>query len=127
MLDGFVKNLDLLQWLGFKGRPQSVRKPDGYTRTTGPHGEVVDADTLQCKHCNGHFEVVAGSGRLRGFCRRCMGYTCGRPECMICLPAEQRLENLEKGLPELTLPTAVSVSVPGLAGGVLLKPIPPVE
>ena len=117
MFDGFVKNLDLLKWLGFKGRPRAVRKPDGYTRTTGPHGEVVDADTLFCVHCSGHFEVVAGSGRLRGFCRKCMGYTCGEPGCMVCLHYEQKLENVEKGLPALTIPTKVSVAVPAFGEG----------
>lgn len=122
MFDGFVKSLDLLRWLGFKGKPQAVRKPDGYTKTTGPHGEIVDCDTLQCGHCAGHWEVVAGSGRERGFCRRCLRYICGRPECMAgCLTSEQRLENLEAGRPELWVPTAVQVSVPGIGTGTVLQ------
>jgi len=107
-VDGFVKSLNLLRWLGFgDGKPRAVRKPDGYTKTTGPYGEVVDCDTLQCCHCDGHFEVLAGSGRLRGFCRRCMGYTCGAPDCFVCLTAEQKLENTEAGLPAMTIPTGV--------------------
>ena len=119
MLDGFVKNLKVLNWLGLGGTPRAVRKPDGYTRTTGPHGEVIDCDTLQCCHCGGHWEVVAGSGRERGFCRNCMGYCCGRPECMVCVPRERRLENLERGLPELTTPTA---AVFGQLGKSVLPP-----
>ncbi len=109
MFDAFVKSgLDLCKWLGLKGKPKAVRKPDGYTKTTGPYGEIVDADTLQCSHCGCHFEVVAGSGKLRGFCTRCMGYVCGQPFCMMhCHTAEQKLNNLEKGKPRLELPTGV--------------------
>ncbi len=107
MFDGFVKHLDLLRWLGFKGKPRAVRKPDGYTITRGPHGERVDADTLQCCHCGSHEEIVAGSGRERGWCLRHNAFVCGRPMCMaFCMDKEQRLENLERGLPEMTVPTA---------------------
>lgn len=102
MMLGFIKNLDLLKWLGFKGKPRAARKPDGWTKTTGPFGEIVDADTLQCCHCGGHFEVVVGSGVERGFCKRCCGYVCGKPECMMfCVPRDQQLDNLEHGLPRL--------------------------
>ena len=104
---------DFMRFLGFKGdRPQAVRKPAGYTKTTGPYGEIVDCDTLQCVHCRYTWEVVAGSGRLRGFCTRCMGYVCGRPDCMsACVPFELRLENREHGLPDLT-PRPEQVLVP---------------
>ena len=114
MFDGFVKNLDVLKWLGFKGKPRAVRSPHGYTKTTGPHGEVIDCDVLQCCHCRFSWEVVAGSGRLRGFCRRCLGYTCGRPECMACVPFERRLENLEAGR-DILMPGPVQVTT-GLEG-----------
>lgn len=114
MMDGFVKNLDLPRWLGLKGRPQSVRKPAGYTRTTGPFGDVVDCDTLRCEHCGCHWEVVAGSGRQRGFCNRCAGYVCGAPECMAsCVPVGQRLENVEAGRDVLT-PRPTQIVVPGM-------------
>lgn len=115
MFDGFVKNLDLLRWLGFGGgKPRACRKPDGFTKTTGPYGEVIDCDTLQCCHCGGHFEVLAGSGRLRGFCSRHAGYVCGAPACMtVCLDKEQRLENLEAGRPMLHLPTGVTFGALG--------------
>lgn len=104
---------NFLRFLGFKGRPRAVRKPDGRTRTTGPYGEVVDCDTLRCCHCGCHWEVVAGSGIERGFCTRCVGYTCGKPACMACVPVERRLENVEAGRPELT-PSAEKVLVPEL-------------
>lgn len=111
MFDIFNKDFDLLKWLGFKGKPKPIRLAHGETRTMGPHGETVLCDTLQCCHCGGHFEVVSGSGRLRGFCLRHNAVTCGRPECMMCLDKEQRLDNIEKGLPELTVPTAVHIAV----------------
>lgn len=102
----------LVEWLGFKGRPKAVRKPAGHTITTGPFGEVVHADTLQCCHCSGHFEVIVGSGKERGWCSRCSGYVCGEPLCMAaCVPFEKKLENIEAGLPILT-PTPNQVVVP---------------
>jgi len=55
------------------------------------------ADTAQCVHCNGHFQIVRGSGRVRGFCTKCMGPTCGSRECDECVPFEKRLEIMEKG------------------------------
>lgn len=67
------------------------------------------ADTLQCVHCMAHFEVVPGSGNKRGFCTKCAGPTCS-PKCSgKCVPAEQWLTNVEKGLPEDFVPVIVSV------------------
>ncbi len=104
---------DFLRFLGFKGKPKAVRKPDGYTKTTGPYGELIDCDTLQCSHCRHTWEVVAGSGRLRGTCNRCLGYICGSPSCMSgCVTFEERLANHEAGRPELT-PAVIQASVPG--------------
>lgn len=54
--------------------------------------------TTQCVHCGKHFEMKPGSGKMRGFCMRCNGYICG-PECAECIPQEQMIENIEKGLP----------------------------
>lgn len=99
----FIKRLDLFRWLGFKGdRPKAVRQPDGYSKTTGPYGEVFDCDTLSCCHCGFTWEVVVGSGIERGVCHKCstmtrVAYTCGKPECDVCIPFEQRLDNLEHG------------------------------
>jgi len=69
---------------------QAVRQPSGQMLI----GEATVADTLQCVHCNAHWAVVRGSGRIRGFCRRCMGPVCG-PQCAACVPFEQRLAMIE--------------------------------
>jgi hypothetical protein len=55
------------------------------------------ADTLQCPHCQAHFQVVPGSGRRRGFCMRCNAPHCGAKECFTCVPFEKKLELYEKG------------------------------
>ncbi len=80
-----------------------------------PMGHILNgdgneiADTLQCCHCGGHFQVVPGSGNKRGFCTRCHGVTCGREMCDQCVPAEQQLENMEAGRPVFWTPTRCSV------------------
>ncbi len=102
MFDIFVKKLDILKWFGFKGKPQAVRNRTGWSVTRGPHGETVTCDMLTCVHCNHSWEVVVGSGRLRGFCNRCDGPTCGGPHCWVCVPYEQQLENMEASKPVLT-------------------------
>ena len=57
---------------------------DGSGRTNG--------STLKCCHCGGHFEVVRGSGRKRGFCMKCMDVTCMEPACVTqCVPEEKYL------------------------------------
>jgi len=58
-------------------------------------GEEV-AMTLQCCHCGGHWIPIRGSGRQRGFCTNCMAPHCGRRECWPCVPAEKKLEKIEK-------------------------------
>lgn len=104
--------LDFLKFLGFKGKPKAVRKRSGWTVTTGPYGEQVHADCLTCVHCQFTWEVVVGSGRLRGWCTRCDGPVCGAPACMsACVNWERRLENEEAGRPVLT-PVPEMVSVP---------------
>ena len=113
---------DFLRFLGFKGRPRAVRNAHGYTKTTGPFGEIVNADTLQCCHCGGHVEIVVGSGIERGTCWRCRdsnkpgsGFVCGRPPCMAaCIPFEKKLENIEAGLPDMT-PLAPKILVPPMS------------
>ena len=119
----FRKTLgEFMRWLGFRGdpkRPRAVRGQAGWTRTTGPYGDLVECDTLRCCHCAAQWEVVVGSGRQRGFCSRCYdpnkpgsGYVCGHPLCMAaCVPFEQQLENEEAGRPRLHVPP-VKVLVP---------------
>ena len=124
---GFVKKLDIGRWMGLQGKPKAVPHPAGYTKTTGPYGEIVNCDTLQCAHCGCHWEVVVGSGRLRGFCTKCAdgkgsGYLCGAPACMLtCVPFEARLENIEAGRDVLT-PPAPKVLVPELPKRSLIIP-----
>ena len=55
------------------------------------------ASTHQCSHCSRHFEMVPGSGRLRGWCFKCQHVTCGAAACMPCVPKEARLEYAEGG------------------------------
>jgi hypothetical protein len=65
-----------------------------------PHGGIIIegqtvADTLQCVHCGAHWVPQKGSGKIRGFCKRCMGPVCG-PGCARCVPHEKWLEMVEK-------------------------------
>lgn len=79
-----------------------IIKPDDYSdarHVRNPHGAVIldgqtVADTQQCVHCGGHFVVRRGSGKIRGWCQRCGGPTCG-PQCMTCVPFEKWLKQVE--------------------------------
>ncbi len=67
-------------------------------------GFTVIGETLQCVHCAKHWVMVPGSGHERGFCRNCMGVTCGREMCDACVPQEKWLETQEaKGRMEQNL------------------------
>lgn len=55
------------------------------------------ADTLQCCHCDSHWVVVKGSGRVRGWCQYCARPVCGEAPCMSeCRPWEQQMETIER-------------------------------
>ena len=71
---------------------ESVRNPHGGCMLDGVHV----ADTLMCCHCGVHWIPIRGSGRKRGFCRKCMAVTCGKQECDRCLPMEKELEMIER-------------------------------
>lgn len=58
------------------------------------NGEVV-CQTLQCCHCQKHWQVRRGSKEVRGFCRLCMQVTCGKEECVPCIPFEKKLDMIE--------------------------------
>lgn len=60
-------------------------------------GPAVARDTVACCHCGRHWVWEPGSGRVRGWCLRCAGLTCGSPRCCACVPVEQWLENVEAG------------------------------
>lgn len=53
--------------------------------------------TKQCCHCGGHFMMVKGSGKLRGYCTKCNEITCGKIGCCKCVPFEKKLEMIEAG------------------------------
>jgi len=75
-------------------------RPAGHIVIGDPGSDrVIERDTLQCVHCGAHFVIQPGSGNRRGFCLCCNGPTCGRPECDVCVPTEQKLENIEAGRP----------------------------
>lgn len=76
-----------------KFEAESVSKPSGAIILDGMHL----ADTLTCKHCGFTWIPIVGSGKIRGWCSKCNGVTCGRPECDNCYPAEKRLDDYEKG------------------------------
>jgi len=83
------------------------RRSAGHTIVSTDAGEIIEAATLQCVHCGGHWQVQPGSGKLRGFCFRCNGPVCG-PGCAECVPMEAMLEIMEG----TRNPTSVSVAVP---------------
>ena len=75
----------------------TVRRPAGQVLVTGPPELEMEGETLQCVHCQMHWVVEVGSGKLRGFCRNCMGPTCGKQLCMEhCIPAEKMIEEMER-------------------------------
>ncbi len=58
---------------------------------------IEEGDTLQCCHCQMHWQVRKGSGKKRTFCYKCMGPTCGKKECStMCYPQEKKQEHLDK-------------------------------
>ena len=73
------------------------RKADGAFITThldDDLGETVD--TICCVHCGMHWTPVIGSGRVRGWCWKCDGSTCGKELCETrCVPMEQMIEQIE--------------------------------
>lgn len=79
----------------------------------GSDKPTLEAMTLACVHCGGHFPAKAAvnnevygaeqavkmrdAGKtMRGFCMNCNGPICG-PDCAECVPLEQFLENIEHG------------------------------
>ncbi len=83
-------------------------RPAGHVIVTPPVGPIIEVDTLQCVHCGAHWQPKPGSGNVRGFCMKCNGPICGAA-CAECMPAEQRLENIEAGRPLDFRPIIVGV------------------
>lgn len=71
---------------------------------TTPHdgGPEIHEPTVSCCHCGRTWVSKPGSGRKRGWCLLCGAITCGKDECMACVPYEARLENIEASKPEDT-------------------------
>lgn len=72
----------------------------GYKNKKESGGIVVNGNhvgsTMQCVHCGRHCTVIAGSGKKRGWCRKCNGFVCGLSQCMNqCIPFESRVEYVE--------------------------------
>lgn len=55
------------------------------------------AHTIQCGHCGCHFISIRGSGKIRGFCMKCMKTTCGKIKCDVCIPYEYKLDKIDGG------------------------------
>lgn len=68
-----------------------LTKPSGVILMDGQ--EV--AHTRQCCHGGEHFISIKGSGKRRGWCTNCKAITCGRPECDVCVPYEERISLIE--------------------------------
>ncbi len=88
-------------------KQHTLLRPNGFIIASGPNG-TFEADTQQCVHCGGHWQVSPGSGKRRGYCGRCKGHFCS-PKCSKCVPMEQMLENMEAGRPDDFVPTKASV------------------
>lgn len=67
----------------------SAPKSHGHIITQDYDGREVHIDTKQCCHCGGHFPIVPGSGKLRGFCMKCSAVTCGKSCCNVCRPYQK--------------------------------------
>ena len=77
-----------------------------------------ECEFVQCCHCQRLWLYKPGSGKVRGFCLRCMGVTCG-PDCDECVPAMQMIENMEAGMPweQARKHRPIKASVPGIIPG----------
>ena len=65
----------------------------GVIEIVQPDGPTITRDTMQCRHCMRHWQVVPGSGRQRGWCLKCNGPLCGAEKCMHeCVPFEKKVE-----------------------------------
>lgn len=96
--------------------PQSCRKQSGILISTPlDGGKPVTQATVMCAHCGRHWLWQPGSGRRRGFCTRCYGYTCGSEACDCCVSVDHLIDNLEAGMPYFLARThrPIIASVPG--------------
>jgi hypothetical protein len=72
---------------------------DGYNILTDRETDrtLDEYDSQLCRHCGGHFRIVIGSRRTRGWCSKC-GVTCGQGNCAVHVENwEQWVERVEAG------------------------------
>ncbi len=73
-------------------------KPSGYSVLSHPDGSKKEMEKRQCAHCQFSWIYRPGSGVRRGYCSRCNGLLCGKPQCMeYCIPYINKIEGMEKG------------------------------
>lgn len=58
-------------------------KPAAYFVTGDGSGVKIEGEQRQCVHCQFLWTYQPGSGTRRGYCLRCDGWLCARPECEI--------------------------------------------
>lgn len=75
--------------------PKYPLREKGHIIIANADGTVKEGVTLQCVHCGRHWQVLPGSKRRRGWCLKCGGPTCGAVACVLCVPAEKRIELME--------------------------------
>lgn len=56
---------------------------------------LFEGNLRQCIHCQNTWTYKPGSDVRRGFCVRCNGNLCGRPQCDTCYHKERRIEDME--------------------------------
>ena len=90
----------------------SVRKPKGQSfRYSLESDHVGELDTLQCVHCQMHWEYKPGSGRVRSWCKSCDGPLCAeKPNCVY--PCERSRMHWERQQ-ETRVKEAQKIIVPG--------------
>ena len=75
----------------------AARTPHGYAFHYNDQGGLVEGDTIQCIHCQGHRYVSEWRAKGSPMCRRCMGPLCGDGECLtVCRHWEQELLTIER-------------------------------
>lgn len=58
-----------------------------------PAGKVFESATMTCCHCNAIVILNPKRTRPRGYCARCDGYHCDKPECGLdCRPFQKLLD-----------------------------------
>ena len=68
----------------------------GYAIATTPEGAFEEHDTFTCPHCNSVQIVRPGSGTKRGYCQLCDAPTCGKKNCVECVPFLKKIERYER-------------------------------